>query len=1096
MHFILSLLNSFPYIDFPFDAAGWVGLAILLSILIAVAAHFHEPDEQRDYGHWVFFIILIITAPLVALFLGVRLPGNTALPLPGLPAELSAPVVMIFSALPWVLAGGILGPVFAVAVASVSGLFTAFWGTHTIFTIIEYAGMALFFSLLVRQRYRTTLFRFLRHPLGSGILLPFVYAPVVIVSALFSTPGGLAVRMDHALIQTWWIILTRGVELVIACGFAEVLYLLRIQYWGKTGALKSSPAETSLSARFIFAAAPLIGVIVIIMLLGDWVVAGRASRRLVEDRLSSTSLVAAESLPYFLESGQNLISSFASQDLIGLSPLQLQDILSQRIRSIPYFRGLYLFDENGIFYSGYPEENTDQVVFTSEELAGVQLSIKGVSVQTYTLPYIVGEDSALITFLSRIKDDNGNTRGVLVGRTDLQSNPFSQAAIEAIGTMSAMGGDGLILDENNNVIYHSSTSSVMDNFYGDTTLAQGLSEEISSVGTRQLVYYQPVTGRPWAVILRVPATVVQQMSLQIAVPLLAMLLFLLLAGAFLWLFLMQKITFSLHSLAKEATLIARGHLDHELKSNEIDEIGQLANAFEQMRLSLKARLEELGSLLHVSQGVATHLTAEQAITPILQVSLSNGSILSRVVMPQAEANDHSPESVTGFGVGPASDHFAYLDRQIYDLMAHQDVLTIRNTNRLRRLKFEADYQPPGALMAHALRHEDRYLGALWIAYRQPRNFSDEEVQFVRTLTSQAALAASNARLYASAEIGRQRLEAILSSTPEPVLVVDENARLLLLNPAALQVPGLIVSARSGAPISEVVTNKDVLEFIQQPILDRVYTREVIMNNGRIYYVSAAPVFVQGQPAGKICLMRDITYYKELDTIKSEFVSTVSHDLRSPLTLMRGYATMLEMVGELNEQQKNYVRRIIAGVEGMSRLVGNLLDLGRIETGIGLKITRVRAMDIVEKVLNTLEPQAIHKNIQVITPDQSHQVIILEADFALLQQALYNLIENSIKYTPIGGTVEVKLHVREHSLIFEIDDNGIGIAPIDLPHLFEKFYRSSSREVYRQRGTGLGLAIVKSIAERHGGKVWGESQLGKGSKFYMEIPLKQNTHLSI
>ena len=116
--------------------------------------------------------------------------------------------------------------------------------------------------------------------------------------------------------------------------------------------------------------------------------------------------------------------------------------------------------------------------------------------------------------------------------------------------------------------------------------------------------------------------------------------------------------------------------------------------------------------------------------------------------------------------------------------------------------------------------------------------------------------------------------------------------------------------------------------------------------------------------GKICVLQDITHYKELDKLKSDFVATVSHDLRSPLTLMRGYVTMLNMVGELNEQQKNYTRKIITGVENMTRLVNNLLDLGRIDAGIGLQIERVMAQDVIEQVLTSLQPQATQKSIQL------------------------------------------------------------------------------------------------------------------------------------
>ena len=156
----------------------------------------------------------------------------------------------------------------------------------------------------------------------------------------------------------------------------------------------------------------------------------------------------------------------------------------------------------------------------------------------------------------------------------------------------------------------------------------------------------------------------------------------------------------------------------------------------------------------------------------------------------------------------------------------------------------------------------------------------------------------------------------------------------------------------------------------------------------------------------------------------------------------------------------------------------------------MQIEQLSAYQVIENVVATLLPQANQKTIQLIFETPTKVPVVLEADPALLQQALYNLVENAIKYTMVGGKVHVGLQVRQDYIIFEVSDTGIGIAPLDLPHLFEKFYRSVRRDTYQQRGTSLGLAIVKSIAEHHKGRVLVESQLGKGSTFYLEIPYNQ------
>jgi PAS domain S-box-containing protein len=388
-----------------------------------------------------------------------------------------------------------------------------------------------------------------------------------------------------------------------------------------------------------------------------------------------------------------------------------------------------------------------------------------------------------------------------------------------------------------------------------------------------------------------------------------------------------------------------------------------------------------------------------------------------------------------------------------------------------------------------MRHESMYCGTLWLAYDTPHQFHDDEIRFITTLASQAALASANSRLFARAEVGRQRLASILASTPDPVLVTDHRDRLLLSNPAAWHVLGLGVEAGQGQPVEQVLSHTELVRLLRTYSEDRL-SAEVTLPDSKVYLAMASGVMVDGHPVGRICILRDITHFKELDAMKSDFVSTVSHDLRSPLTLMRGYATMLEMVGDLNEQQTSYVRKIVTSVENMSHLVNTLLDLGRIEAGVDLQVEMVSVHDIVDRVVSSIQLQASQKQIVISTEIDAQAAPLVEADQALLQQALHNLIENAVKYTEPRGKVIIRVTPDQERIVFEVSDTGIGIAPVDLPRLFEKFYRGGQREAKKRQGTGLGLAIVKSIAERHKGEVRAESQLGKGSKFYFVIPVRQ------
>jgi PAS domain S-box-containing protein len=697
----------------------------------------------------------------------------------------------------------------------------------------------------------------------------------------------------------------------------------------------------------------------------------------------------------------------------------------------------------------------------------------------------------LISFLVAVQDETATTRGVLIGRSDLAANPFAQPLLTGLRSMAQLEGEGMLLDEYGKILYHPNPGRVMTDFTGSAFGESLFYDDMAPDGTRQLVYARPVVGRPWRVILSVPARYAQQQALYIAAPLLAMILVLSVISVVLIRFGLRVVTASLQNLAFESNRIAQGELDHPLPVDGLDEVGQLRRAFEQMRVRLKARLDELNRLLVVSQGVASTLEIEAALQPVLESALVTGACSARVVLAMAmvpETDAESPGPLT-YGVGPASEIYRDLDEQIVFLARQQERVQLTNLTRPRLLVFSQGYPRPQALLAIALRHENRFFGALWVAYDQAHQFSEEEVRYLTTLAGQAALAAANARLFLTAESGRQRLEAILASTPDPVLVTDSHNRLSVINPAAWQVLGLDPESSPGQPVEQVLKQDRLLGLLSASAHEN-QSAELTLPDGQVYLATASSLMAEGRRVGTVCVMRDVTHFKELDALKSDFVSTVSHDLRSPLTLIRGYATMLQMVGDLNEQQSGYVRKILDGVESMSRLVNNLLDLGRIEAGVGLQLEIQPVQEVIEQVVNTLQMQAAQKRIQLLTELPQEPIPLMEADHALLQQALHNLVENAIKYTDPGGEVHLSLQMNAGRILFEVQDTGIGIAPADQHRLFEKFFRASRKGIKGERGSGLGLAIVKSIAERHGGQVWVESQLGKGSKFTMSIPLRQ------
>jgi signal transduction histidine kinase len=402
---------------------------------------------------------------------------------------------------------------------------------------------------------------------------------------------------------------------------------------------------------------------------------------------------------------------------------------------------------------------------------------------------------------------------------------------------------------------------------------------------------------------------------------------------------------------------------------------------------------------------------------------------------------------------------------------------------------------PDSILALALRHENQYFGTLWLGYDRPHTFTEEEVRFFVTLASQATIAAANAHLFQSAEVERQRLAAILASSPDPILVTDAQNHLLLANPAALQLLSLGMSVNKGKPIDAVIEQPELLALLRQTGSEND-SSEVTLPGGAVYLATASPIHIDGQSIGRVCLLRDVSQFKKLDAMKSEFVATVSHDLRQPLTQMGGYTNLVEAMGPLNDSQTTYMGKIKLAVERMTGMVNDLLHQGRIEAGAELQITMTPIQDLLEKVISEAQPDATQRKIELSLEIEPGNAPLMEADSSLLERALQNLVGNAIKYTQPRlaegrpGQVRVKVRTVGEEMIFDVNDNGMGISPVDIPRLFEKFYRGAQGSGREQRGMGMGLAIVKGVAERHGGTVKVNSTLGSGSTFTMTLPLRQ------
>ena len=364
----------------------------------------------------------------------------------------------------------------------------------------------------------------------------------------------------------------------------------------------------------------------------------------------------------------------------------------------------------------------------------------------------------------------------------------------------------------------------------------------------------------------------------------------------------------------------------------------------------------------------------------------------------------------------------------------------------------------------------------------------------------------NARNAALAAVGR-RLESVLNSTDEGIAMLDRNGRFSVVNDrfgSLVQIPSEILLSshiRAIAPrlISRfrdtAAARRELRRIVRSPDTTWSDSLEMAGDRKQVLRVFTAPVRAPAPAGGtegllgRIVVLRDITRESEVDRMKTEFVSTVSHELRTPLTAIHGYVDLIlrGQTGAITPVQEEFLRMASENTERLTALINDILDISRIEQGgTPLRRVPVRYAPVVDRVVQLLGGQATERSIELTSQIDDPECIV-EGDRDRIFQVLNNLVSNALKYTRPGGTVKVLVRSDAETVVTEVADTGIGIAPDDLPHVFDRFYRADNSTTRTSGGTGLGLAISKSLVERMGGSIHCDSKLGRGSTFTFALP---------
>src|SRR5262249_29666829 len=333
--------------------------------------------------------------------------------------------------------------------------------------------------------------------------------------------------------------------------------------------------------------------------------------------------------------------------------------------------------------------------------------------------------------------------------------------------------------------------------------------------------------------------------------------------------------------------------------------------------------------------------------------------------------------------------------------------------------------------------------------------------------------------------------AILGSMVEGVAVVNGSERLVFANPGFAEILGLDVPPESGRALVETVRQTELIEAVRLVLKGELRVEaEVVTGTLRQHFFAATVAAVHAEEAnGAVVVLHDITDLRKLERVRRDFVANVSHEFKTPLTAIQGFAeTLLGGALDDSENRRRFLEIILEHSRRLARLTDDLLKLSKMDADrLELEIRRVEVGPFIDGCVETSQRRAVEKGLR-LSVGATDALPDIAADRRRLAEVLQNLVDNAIQYTLQGGSIVVTAVAVDDDVVFTVSDTGIGIPKVDQPRIFERFYRVDVARSREAGGTGLGLAIAKHLVEVHGGRIWVDSEIGLGSHFHFSVPV--------
>jgi PAS domain S-box-containing protein len=514
------------------------------------------------------------------------------------------------------------------------------------------------------------------------------------------------------------------------------------------------------------------------------------------------------------------------------------------------------------------------------------------------------------------------------------------------------------------------------------------------------------------------------------------------------------------------------------------------------------RIRQRDYLLEISRALTEELELEKVLALIVRVSTE--LLAGQAGLIALRGKGEGWKISTSYGINPS--FLKHLYRLLADIPDHSDPARFELPEVSRRLQRLTESATMGLLSGVGLpmiAHQE-VLGVIFVFRSYRGRFSKDDRALLESFASQAAIAVHNASLYTQRTEQKQFLDAIVESSADGIFTLNHGFEFQLFNKSCAKLTGYSPDEVIGHKHNEIIRwqhREPGLAFEEAEAGGWPLTAQAILYNegdlvkkggGKVSVgITYAPILSSdGKLISIVANMRDISKFREAEELKSTFISIISHELRTPVALIKGYVGTLRR--EDAQWDPDVVRDSLAVIEEeadrLTNLIDDLLDASRLQAGaLALNFSEVEIEQLARQIAKRFQTQTDKHTFEV---DFSPDFPCVTIDEKRMTQVLNNLLSNAVKYSPKGGRIQIRGRIRPDDILICVMDEGPGIAQEDIPHIFDRFYRSS-QAAQKTKGAGLGLYLAKAVVEAHGGNIWIDNQSKKGTSICFTLPKSQS-----